>query len=95
VSGQQHALAALYAREKPVTILQEAGWAPGPVWTGGKSHPHRDSIPDLPDRSSVAIPTELPGPQYYNKLRVHNVYHNTIVLQLPTVFSTVTCCIGL
>ena len=32
----------------PVPILQEAGWAPGPVWTGGKSHPHRDSIPDRP-----------------------------------------------
>jgi hypothetical protein len=32
----------------PVPILQEAGWAPGPVWTGGKSRPHRDSIPDLP-----------------------------------------------
>ena len=29
-----------------VPILQEAGWAPGPVWTGGKSRPHRDSIPD-------------------------------------------------
>jgi len=29
---------------------------------GGKSHPHLDSIPDLPARSSVAIPTELPGP---------------------------------
>jgi hypothetical protein len=28
-----------------VPILQEAGWAPGPVWTGGKSRPHRDSIP--------------------------------------------------
>jgi len=28
----------------PVPILQEAGWAPGLVWTGGKSHPHRDSI---------------------------------------------------
>jgi len=26
----------------PVPILQEAGWAPGPVWTGGKSRPHRD-----------------------------------------------------
>ena len=25
-----------------VPILQEAGWAPGPVWTGGKSRPHRD-----------------------------------------------------
>jgi len=28
----------------PVSILQEAGWAPGPVWTGGKSQPHRNSI---------------------------------------------------
>ena len=35
----------------PVPILQEAGWAPGPVWTGGKSRPHRDSIPDRPARS--------------------------------------------
>ena len=39
----------------PVPILQEAGWAPGPVWTGGKSRPYRDSIPDRPARSSVAI----------------------------------------
>jgi len=29
----------------------------------GKSRPHRDSIPDRPARSAVAIPTELPGPQ--------------------------------
>ena len=29
-----------------VPIVQEAGWAPGPVWTGGKSRPHRDSIPN-------------------------------------------------
>ena len=43
----------------PVPILQEAGWAPGPVW---KSRPQRDSIPDRPVCSSVAIPTELPGP---------------------------------
>ena len=34
----------------PVLILQEAGWAPGPVWTSGKSRPHRDSIPDRPAR---------------------------------------------
>jgi len=32
--------------KEPVPIVQEAGWAPGPVWTGGKSRPHRDSIPD-------------------------------------------------
>jgi len=30
----------------PVPILQEAGWTPGPVCTGGKSRPHRDSIPN-------------------------------------------------
>jgi len=35
----------------PVPILQEAGWAPWPVWTGGKSHPHRDWIPDRPAHS--------------------------------------------
>ena len=34
-----------------VPILQEAEWAPGPVWTGGKSRPHWDSIPDRPARS--------------------------------------------
>ena len=35
----------------PVPILHEAGWAPGPVWMGGKSRPHRDSIPDHPAHS--------------------------------------------
>ena len=44
-----------------VPILQEGGWAPGPVWTDGKSRPHRDSIPDRPAHSSVAIPTETKG----------------------------------
>ena len=37
--------------EDPVPILQEAGWATGPVWAGGISRPHRDSIPDCPARS--------------------------------------------
>jgi len=34
-----------------VPILQEAGWAPRSVWTGGKYRPHWDSIPDRPARS--------------------------------------------
>jgi hypothetical protein len=38
-------------REDPVPILQEAGWAPGPVWTDRKSRPHQYSIPDRPARS--------------------------------------------
>ena len=49
-------------RKDPVPILQEAGWAPGPVWTGGKSRPNGDSFPDRSARSSVAISTELSCP---------------------------------
>jgi len=34
----------------PVPILQEAGWAPGPVWTGAKKLAfHRDLIPVPPN----------------------------------------------
>ena len=46
-----------------VPIVQETGWAPGPVWTGAESLAHTGiRSPDRPARSSVAIPTELPGP---------------------------------
>ena len=56
----------------PVPILQEAGWAPGPVWTDGKSRPHWDSIPDRPARLSVAIPTELSGPHIFDCILVNS-----------------------
>ena len=32
----------------PVPNLQKAGWAPGSVWTNGKSRPQQDSIADRP-----------------------------------------------
>ena len=51
VRGQPHAPSASIPGKDPVPIVQEAGWAPGPVRTVGKSRPHRDSIPDRPDRS--------------------------------------------
>jgi len=70
--------------EDPVPILQEAGWAPGSVWRGGKSRPHRDSNPDRPARSSVAIPTELPGPQkiqeYVRKNRA--LIYSTLLIKM-------------
>jgi hypothetical protein len=62
VSGQHHAPAYFIPGKDPVPIVQEAGWAPGPVWTDGKSRPTGIRSPDRPARSSVAIPTELPGP---------------------------------
>ena len=42
-------------------FLQEAGWAPGPVWTGGKSRPHRDSIPDRPARDQSLYRLSYPA----------------------------------
>ena len=34
--GQLHAPAALYPGKDRVPTVQEAGWAPGPVWTGAE-----------------------------------------------------------
>ena len=41
----------------------------------GKPRPHRNSIPDRPARSSVAIPTELPGP-HINVVDNKNYQHD-------------------
>jgi len=51
----------------PVPILQEAGWAPGPAWTGGKSRPHRDSIPDRAARTQSLY--WLSYPEFYKSFR--------------------------
>jgi len=47
--------------EDPVPIVQEAGWAPGPDWTGEKSRSNRDSIPDLPARSQSLYQLNYPA----------------------------------
>ena len=59
----------------PVPILQEAGWAPGPIWTGGKSCPHRDSIPNRPASSQSLYRLSYPA---------HNNNNNTIILRFLT-----------
>jgi len=45
----------------PVRFVQEA---PGPVWTGGKSRPHRDSIPDRPAPSQSLYRLSYPAHGY-------------------------------
>jgi hypothetical protein len=51
----------LYLRERdPVSIAQEAGWAPGQLRTGAENlAPHRDSIPGPYEPYLIAIPAEL------------------------------------
>ena len=52
-------------RKGPAPIVQEAGWAPGPVWTGAeKISPPTGFDPGPSSPYPVAIPTKLPGPLY-------------------------------
>jgi len=60
VEGQSHAPAASIPRKDPVPIVQEAGWAPGPIWTGA------ENLVPTGIRSQAVQPvvsryTELPG----------------------------------
>ena len=50
----------------PVPILQEAGWDPRLVWTGGNPLPHRDSIPDRPARNQSLYRLSYPAHIYGN-----------------------------
>ena len=51
-------------RTDPIPILQEAGWAPESAWEGGKSRPHRDSIPDRPARNQSLYRLGFPAYSY-------------------------------
>ena len=59
VGEEPHAPAASTPGKDLVPIVQEAGWAPGPVWMGGKSRPHRDSILDCPYTDWASRPTRF------------------------------------
>ena len=63
VGGQRQAPAA--PERDPVTIVNEAGWAPGPVWSWcGKSRRQRDSKPRAVQHvASRYNDTANPGPR--------------------------------
>jgi len=62
VGGQRHAPAAFTPGKDPVPIVQEAGWAPGPVWIGAENLAatvFRSS--DLPARSASLYRLRYPA----------------------------------
>ena len=63
VGGQRHDLP-LYSRERdPVPIVQQALWAPGPVWTGAENFALTGiPSPDRPVRSESLYRLRYPGP---------------------------------
>ena len=82
VSDQQHAPAELYPRERPGTHLQEAGWVPGPVLTGGKSRSNGIRSPDRPARSQSLYRLSYPAHNiiYYNILLYYNIILYYIII---------------
>jgi len=75
-----------------IPILHEAGWAPGPVWTGGNSRPHLDSIPDRPSSSQSLYRLSYRAHQCYvlpkNKmLDKHRDYSlSTVSMNIPRIY---------
>ena len=58
----------------PISIVQEAGWASGPVWKGAENlAPHRDSIPGLssPYRGPDTLQRSFPKQLYIVKLNIN------------------------
>jgi hypothetical protein len=51
-------------RKDPVPIVQEAGWAPRPVWMGAENLvPTGTRSSDRPSRSELLYPLSYPGPK--------------------------------
>ena len=69
--GQHHAPAATYPRKDPVLIVQEAGWASDPVWTGAENlAPTGIRSQDRPACGQSLYRLSYPGIKLYNKLPV-------------------------
>jgi len=64
VSGQQHAPAALYPRERLGTHFTGEWVGPRAGLDGRKSRPHRGSIPDRPARSQSLYRLSYPAHKY-------------------------------
>jgi len=61
----------------PVPIVQEAGWAPEPVWSGGKSLPTGIRTPDRPVLSRYTDWATRPADNFYTKAKQMTRDHST------------------
>ena len=76
----------------PVPIVQEAGWAPGPVGTCAVNlAPHRDSIPGPSSPYRVDIPTTLSGPHVCEKAYQNKVTDFITINYFLTINKDLTC----
>ena len=72
----------------PIPVLHEAEWAPGPVWTGGKSRHNRDSIPDRPARSQSLYRLSYPAHTLYIYIYIYIYIQNILPLRVVVFLVT-------
>jgi hypothetical protein len=64
--------------KNPVPVAQEAGWAPGPAWTGAENFaPTGIRFPDRPARSQSLYPATLPA-----HINVHGSLYKVSVISV-------------
>jgi len=64
-----------------VPIVQQARWAPGPVWTGGKSRPLRYLIPESPARSHSLYRLSYPAPASQCRYNIDTVTQKSSIIK--------------
>ena len=84
MTGQRHALAAPYPRERPGTHCT-GGWVDlrACVDRCGKCRPHRDSIPRPSSLWAVAIPTELPAHIFLDLNELNKIWRRIKIIKFP------------
>jgi hypothetical protein len=69
----------------PVPIVQEAGWVPGPVWTGAENlAPTGIRSPDLPARSQSLYRLSYPAHGFNNTIQ--QIYNRSTEYNMETLF---------
>ena len=72
----------------PLPIVQEAGWAPGPVWTGAENLASTGiRSPDRPARSESPCRLNYPGQRWYTNCFEIIHFHNTSFKMLITLIN--------
>jgi hypothetical protein len=91
VGGKRHSPAALPPGKDPVPIVQEAGWAPGPVWTDAEIlAPIGIRSPDRPARSQSLYRLSYSGPTSVGILQDKHMKTDTIPFVRKSVYSAHT-----
>ena len=81
VRGQRHAPASPYPKRVPVPIVQEAGWASGPVWTCAENlAPTGIRSPDRPARRKSLY--RLRYPAHIEVCWVNKSYEKAMLIYL-------------